>query len=170
MASGKKTYYYSLGVDVNKNAMKSIAIHAKSIGKSAGVATNAPYNDATPGAFFTNNVSRLNSGELARQVVIESIADVVIGCDHPEYDTEAQKLDHPKYDKMGGKEILDGLRANATTFDVASNSGWNTVRDIDSDGTPDPWTFVEDSAGLVQYLYTHCIFPEGFTKSKSRCS
>ena len=157
MASGKKTYYYSLGVDVNKNAMKSIAIHAKGMGKSAGVATNAPYNDATPGAFFTNNVSRLNSGELARQVVIESITDVVIGCDHPEYDTEAQKLDNPEYDKIGGKEILDGLRANATTFDVASNSGWNTVRDIDGDGTPDPWTFVEDSAGLVQYLYSETV-------------
>lgn len=153
IATGKKTYYYSLGVDIKKNALKSIARYAKDMGKAAGVATNAPYNDATPGAFFTNNVDRLNSGELARQVIIESNADVIIGCNHPEYDIHAQKLTEPDYSSIGGIEMLEGLRNNATEFAVASNSGWTQVRDIDGDGTPDPWTFVEDSAGLVQYLH-----------------
>lgn len=152
MSSGKKTYYFSLGVDVERNSMKSIARHAKEMGKSAGVATNSPYYDATPGAFFTNNPSRLSYNDLSRQLVIESNADVVIGCDHPEYDNNGQKKAKPNYKNVGGEEILQGLRAGATTYSIASNSGWTTVQDIDGDGEPDPWTFVEDSASLVQYM------------------
>lgn len=152
LATGKKTYYYSLGVDWELNALKSIGRYAKEIGKSAGVATNSPYNDATPGAYFTNNADRTMSGELARQVIIESNADVVIGCDHPEFDKNAQKKDAPSYDNIGGIEMLEGLRNNATDYAVKSNSGWSTVRDVDGDGQPDPWTFVEDSANLVQYM------------------
>lgn len=154
LATGKKTYYYCLGVDLKKNALKSIARHAKEMGKSAGVATNAPFNDATPGAFFTNNLDRLESEALSRQVIIESNADVVIGANHPEFDKNAQPKAKPSYSSIGGKEMLDGLRAGATTFEVSTISGWSQVRDIDGDGQPDPWTFVEDSAGLVQYLST----------------
>jgi alkaline phosphatase len=64
----------------------------------------------------------------------------------------AQLLSKPDYTNVGGKEIIDGLRAGATEYAVASNSGWTTVRDIDGDGEPDPWTFVEDSASLVKYM------------------
>lgn len=152
MATGKKTYYYSLGVDIERNATKSIARHAKEIGKAAGVATNAPYYDATPGAFFTNNPSRTNYSDLSRQVIIESNADVIIGCDHPEYDKNGQVKEKPDYENIGGKEMLDDLRNGATEYQIASNSGWTTVRDIDGDGIPDPWTFVEDSASLVSYM------------------
>ena len=152
MSTGQKTYYYCLGVDLERNALKSIGRYAKELGKATGVATNSPYYDATPGAFFTNNESRTNYGELSRQVVIESVADVVIGCAHPEFDQDAQPVEEPDYTNVGGKEILDGLREGATEYAVASNSGWTTVRDIDGDGEPDPWTFVEDSASLVKYL------------------
>lgn len=152
MATGQKTYYYCLGVDLERNALKSIGRYAKELGKASGVATNSPYYDATPGAFFTNNESRTNYGELSRQAVIESNADVIIGCAHPEFDQDAQPVENPDYTNVGGKEILDGLREGATEYAVASNSGWTTVRDIDGDDEPDPWTFVEDSASLVQYL------------------
>ena len=152
MATGQKTYYYCLGVDLGRNSLKSIARYAKELGKAAGVATNSPYYDATPGAFFTNNVSRQNYGELSRQAVIESNADVIIGCAHPEFDQDAQPVEEPNYSNIGGKEILDGLREGATEYAVASNSGWTKVQDIDNDGTPDPWTFVEDSASLVKYM------------------
>ena len=152
IASGKKTYYYSLGVDVQQNAMFSIARHAKSIGKAAGVATNAKFYDATPGAFFTNNIDRENSNELSRQAIIESNADVIIGCGHPEYDKNGQLRTTPDYDGLGGETMLQDLRNSATTYQVASNSGMTTVCDIDKDGTPDPWTFVEDSANLVKYM------------------
>ena len=152
MSTGQKTYYYCLGVDLERNALKSIGRYAKELGKASGVATNSPYYDATPGAFFTNNESRTNYGELSRQAVIESNADVIIGCAHPEFDQDAQPVEEPDYTNVGGKEILDGLREGATEYAVASNSGWTTVRDIDGDGEPDPWTFVEDSASLVKYL------------------
>ncbi|MBO7054546.1 MAG: alkaline phosphatase [Bacteroidales bacterium] len=152
MSTGQKTYYYCLGVDLERNALKSIGRYAKELGKASGVATNSPYYDATPGAFFTNNESRTNYGELSRQAVIESNADVIIGCAHPEFDQDAQPVENPDYTNVGGKEILDGLREGATEYAVASNSGWTTVRDIDGDGEPDPWTFVEDSASLVKYL------------------
>ena len=152
IASGKKTYYYSLGVDVQQNAMNSIARYAKSIGKAAGVATNAPFYDATPGAFFTNNIYRENFNELSRQAIIESNADVIIGCGHPEYDKNAQKIATPDYDNIGGETMIQDLRDTATTYQIASNSGWNIVCDIDHDGKPDPWTFVEDSANLVKYM------------------
>ena len=77
IASGTKTYYYGLGVDINKNAVQTIARHAKSMGKSVGVATNIPVSDANL-CVFCNNVSRNNAPEIMRQLIIESKADELL--------------------------------------------------------------------------------------------
>lgn len=153
IASGTKTYYYGLGVDVNKNAVHTIARHAKSMGKSVGLATNIPVADATPAAFLANNVSRNNAAEIMRQLIIESKADVIIGGGHPEYDKHGQLLAKPDYKAIGGLEFWEDLHAGNTLFRTPSNSGWTTVQDIDNDGNPDAWTIIEDSTDFAKYAY-----------------
>ena len=153
IASGTKTYYYGLGVDVHKNAVNTIARHAKSLGKSIGVATNIPISDATPAVFFANNVSRNNAAEITRQLIIESKADVIIGGGHPEYDKHGQLLLKPNYKDIGGLEFWQDIRDGVTTFRTPSNSGWTQVQDIDGDNVPDAWTLIEDSTDFAKYAY-----------------
>lgn len=153
IASGTKTYYYGLGVDINKNAVQTIARHAKTMGKSVGVASNIPVSDATPAVFFANNVSRNNAPEIMRQLIIESKADVIIGGGHPEYDNHGILLANPDYKSIGGQEFWEDIKAGATQYRTPSNSGWTEVQDIDNDGTPDPWTLIEDSIDFAKYAY-----------------
>jgi len=153
IATGKKTYYYSLGVDYDRNAMYSIARHAKeNMQKAIGVATNCRVSDATPAVFFANNASRNNGEEIFRQLIIESKADVIIGSGNPEYDSEGLVRSTGKYQYTGDEEMWEDLKANNTTFRSPSNSGWTEIQDIDGDDTPDPWTLVEDSASFAALM------------------
>ncbi|MDR1761877.1 MAG: alkaline phosphatase, partial [Bacteroidales bacterium] len=145
-STGQKSYYYGLGVSPQKDALTTIARHAKSIGKSAGVASNGVFSSATPAAFFANNVDRESGTEITLQLIIESQADVIVATGHPEYDDEAQKVAKPSYTKFGGEQAWNDFTGGKTEISTPSLSGWNTVQDIDNDGTPDAWTFVDDSA------------------------
>lgn len=152
IASGTKTYYYSLGVDVHQNAVNTIARHAKEIGKSAGVCANIPISDATPAVFFANNVSRNNGGEIYKQLILESKADVIIGGGHPEYDKHGVLKTTPNYSSTGDSFIWEGLTQGAVDYQTSSNSGWTSVQDCDGDGQPDPWTLVDDSASICSLI------------------
>ncbi len=174
IASGLKTYYYSLGVDHKGNATSSVARYAKSIGKSAGVVTYCGVTGATPSVFFANNLSRDNKPEIFKQLIIESEADVLIGSGHPLYNSEGLLYESegkkPKYDRAGNQEMWEDLLAGNTTFRSPSNAGWTTVQDINGDGTPDPWTIISDSIDYAKILSGNKELPNrilGFVKTES---
>lgn len=152
IASGTKTFYYGLGVDIHRNGLNTIAHYAKTLNKSVGVASNIPFSDATPAVFFANNVSRNNAAEISRQMIIESDCDLIIGAGHPEYDKHGLLKTTPSYTSIGGTEFWEDLIAEKTTFRTPTNSGWTEVQDIDNDGTPDPWTIIQDSSEFSQMI------------------
>ncbi|MFO7867763.1 MAG: alkaline phosphatase [Bacteroidales bacterium] len=154
IASGTKTYYYCMGVDKDGNAVNTIARHSKALGKSVGIVSTKSIFDATPAAFFANNISRNNYGEITRQLLIESKIDVLIGADHPEYNVNAEITGSPDYDDMGGEDFWHEINAGNTVFSTPSNSGWTEVQDCNRDGIRDPWTLIEDSADF-DYFMTH---------------
>ena len=146
MASGIKTFYYGMGLDLDFNAINTIAQHAKSLNKSTGVISTETINNATPSVFAAHNISRKKMGQISLEMLIESQLDVLIGAGHPEYDKDAKMLDSAVYDTFNSKECWDALKAGNTTLPVASNSGWTTVQDVDGDGKPDPWQLITENA------------------------
>ena len=142
MASGKKTYYYGMGLDLNFNAINTIAQYAKAIGKSSGLITTEPLNDATPSIFASHNISRNNKEQISLEMLIESELDVLIGTGHPEYTNDAELATIPNYSVFGGKDTWDALSKGMVTLPTKSNSGWSTVQDVNGDGKPDAWKLV----------------------------
>jgi len=144
MGSGKKSYYYGLGVDLDFNSLNTIAQYAKTIGKSSGVITTMGFNNATPAAFGAHNLDRTLYDEIGKELLIESTFDVLIGAGHPEYSNDNELKEEPDYSDFGGKGNWDAATNNATEYPIPSNSGWTEVQDIDGDNVPDPWTLVTD--------------------------
>ncbi len=106
IASGRKTYNASIGMDIYFKPLKSIAEKAKELGKSAGLVTSVPFAHATPASFASHNVNRNNYEEIAREM-IESNMDIIFGCGHPDYDDDGKKVESPDYQYVGGKKYWE---------------------------------------------------------------
>ncbi len=104
IASGRKTYNSSIGMDIYFKPLKSIAVKAKELGKSAGLVTTVPFAHATPASFASHNVNRDNYEEIAREMIKSNI-DVIFGCGHPDYDDDGNKTTTPDYQYVGGKKF-----------------------------------------------------------------
>ncbi len=141
LATGKKTYDGSINVDIEGNNLFTIAEHALSLGKKAGVITSVQFSHATPAGFIAHNKNRNNYAEIAREMLLNSTLSVIIGTGHPDYDENA--LYNPGingYDYVGGEKSWNDL--------ISGNSTLNgqVPADIDGDNIPDHWTLIQDSA------------------------
>ncbi|MCD8183673.1 MAG: alkaline phosphatase [Bacteroides sp.] len=65
LATGSKTYNGAIGVDVNKNALQTVAEKAKKAGKKVGVTTSVSVDHATPAAFYAHQPDRNMYYEIA---------------------------------------------------------------------------------------------------------
>ena len=146
MATGKKTYMRSIGIGVNGEALYNITQRAKDLGKSAGIVTSVQLSHATPAGYVAHNANRGNYSEIAREMILDSRLDVIMGCGHPLYDNDNQLTDSINYKYVGGKESWEGLESGSISYKIASNSGNEKVRDCDGDGRPDPWRLIDDRA------------------------
>lgn len=144
LATGYKTFANSIGMDVNQNALLNITQHGKLLKKSAGVVTSVQFSHATPAGFVAHNVSRHNYSQIAREMLLESKLDVIMGCGHPYFDNDGKALPAASsFDYVGGQELWTYLAAGGTSAGLASNPGNFSVQDCDGDGVPDPWVLVE---------------------------
>jgi alkaline phosphatase len=145
MATGVKSYYKGIGVDLDGNPVMNITEVAKAHGKSAGVVTSVEWTHATPAAFVAHNVHRDNYDQLGRSMLLDSKIDVIMGCGHPYFDNDGRLLENPNTFKyVGGEDAWTSLKNGETVFGVPSISGNNTVKDCDGDGQPDAWTLIEN--------------------------
>jgi alkaline phosphatase len=64
---------------------------------AVGVVTNVPFNHATPAGFLAYNESRSNYHALARELVWESGATVIMGTGHPFYNDDGERLEAPRH-------------------------------------------------------------------------
>lgn len=141
MATGKKTYSKSIGMDVRQIPIENLTEFAKRLGKSAGVVSNVPLSHATPAGFATHNVARSNYEEIALSMFLDSRLDVIMGAGHPEFDNDGKPVTTgQEYKYVGGRNTWQALKKNATEFPDPSSAGSNMVHDCNGDGIPDPWT------------------------------
>lgn len=132
MAAGQKTYRYAVGFDCRRKPLTNIVEMAERSGRSSGVVTTVPFSHATPAAFVAHNVTRRNYEELAREMILNSTVDVIMGAGHPWYDQNGKLLDKPKtFQYVGGEKLWEDLQKG-----VVGN-------DTDGDGEKDIWTIVE---------------------------
>lgn len=79
IATGVKTYNGAIGVGPDGQPVPTVLELAKRSGKSVGLVTTCQVTDATPAAFASHVVSRIDQREIARQFIEESHVDVILG-------------------------------------------------------------------------------------------
>lgn len=97
MAAGVKTYNGAIGVDVEKERVKTALEIAKEEGKSTGLVSTSHVNHATPASFGTHNESRKNYDEIADDYYDEMIdgehkVDVLLGGGTDYFEREDRNL------------------------------------------------------------------------------
>jgi len=143
IACGEKTYNGAIGMDVNKQPIENLSEVAKRLNKSAGVVTSVMLSHATPAVFVAHNEHRNNYSEIAKEMLLDSKVDVIIGAGHPYYNHDGERLPQAKTFKYVGDSLIwVGLTKNSTKFIVDGKK--KTVADIDGDNIPDAWYFVEN--------------------------
>lgn len=130
LASGVKTSNGAIGVDTLKQPLANIFELAENAKKSTGVVTSVPFSHATPAGFVAHDTSRGNYFTIAEKMLLTSAADVIIGCGHPFYSNDGERLSEPKFEYI-----------NAEVWQSVING--NAGADADGDGDGDPWTFIE---------------------------
>jgi len=133
MATGVKTYNAAIGVDVHKKPVLNLVERAEQLGKSTGVVTSVPFSHATPAGFTVHNPHRDNYQEIARQMIFDSNARVIMGCGNPDYDSNGSQTANPNY------KYID------SSAWVVLKSG-SAGGDADGDGKPDHWKFIQTCA------------------------
>lgn len=144
MATGHKTTNGVIGLDPEGERLENVVERAEARGKATGVVTNVPFSHATPAGFSVHNEARGNYAEIAREMILESGLDVIMGAGHPEYDEDGRRLPVPRLDSPKAFGDWDERHRY-----VGGAALWRAIRqgnvggDADGDGVPDRWTLVE---------------------------
>ena len=111
LATGTKTYNGAIGVDVDKQALRSVAYRAQASGKKVGIATSVSVDHATPAAFYAHQENRNYYYEIACELP-QSGFDFFAGAGFlkPSTTSDKQKAT-PVYEVIeeGGYAIARGL-------------------------------------------------------------
>jgi alkaline phosphatase len=97
LSSGVKTIDPRVGLDSHDEPVFHLARLAQTVGKASGTVTNVPFHHATPAGFLGHNENRNNYHELARELILESGATVIMGSGHPFYNDDGTRLENPRH-------------------------------------------------------------------------
>lgn len=152
IACGEKTYNGAIGMDINKHPIENISEVAKKRNKSAGVVTSVMLSHATPAVFVAHNEHRNNYSAIAKEMLLESKMDVIIGAGHPYFNHDGERLSQARtFQYVGDSIIWVGLKKGEVEFQVDGKT--KTVADIDGDKVSDPWTLVEKKQDFEQIAF-----------------
>jgi len=134
IATGHKTYDGAIGVLGSKEKpepVQNAVERAEELGRSTGVITTVTFSHATPAGFVAHNPSRDNYEEIAREMLLKSKADVVMGSGNPYYDYDGKKREKPSFKFVGGEDTWNAVCAGTAGADA------------DGDGIADPWKLIQ---------------------------
>lgn len=120
MACGVKTKDGAIGVDAGGRRVKNVVERAEELGKATGVVTSVPLSHATPAGFVAHNRGRGAYEAIAREMLLESGCEVIMGCGHPLWDNGGELVPAEKVDYryVGGadtwRKLLLGLAGGAS--------------------------------------------------------
>jgi alkaline phosphatase len=133
MATGQKTDNGRIGVDAQNTPLLNLVERFEALGKSTGVVTSVQFSHATPAGFAAHNPDRGDYAQIAREMILESALDVIMGCGHPWYDKQGRLVsEKADFRYVGGEPAWRQLIAGVAGCDA------------DGDGKDDPWTFIEN--------------------------
>ena len=87
--------------------------------------TTVPFSHATPACLGAHNVSRNHYAAIAREMVLDSPLDLIMGCGHPAWDDDGKAREDPSashYKYVGGRELWDKLLTGTT------GRGWTLIQ------------------------------------------
>ncbi|MBU0473663.1 MAG: alkaline phosphatase [Bacteroidetes bacterium] len=165
LATGTKTYKARLSVDTLGNILQTVLDFAETIGKSTGVVTTVPFSNATPAAFVAHNASRYQYKEIAKEMIMDSKVDVIMGGGHPFYNPDGTPIKSINERFVGEKEAYDmvvgdssALKNEEKIFNyVGGKNTWDALKngeagsDADNDGINDPWQLIENREMFQKY-------------------
>lgn len=131
MATGVKTNDDTVCLRPDGKKLTSVIEVAELLGKKTGTVTSVTFCHATPASFLTHAENRYAYEKIAKQIISESAADVVMGCGHPYYDRSGRPVEEPDFHYVGDRETWEAL--------IRGEAG----ADADGDGRPDPWTVIQ---------------------------
>ncbi len=145
LASGVKTLNGAIGVGQDSKPVPTIVDKAESQGKSTGIVSSVHIAHATPASFAAHDRSRAKYEKLAREMIMDSKVDVIMGPGHPEFGEDGEAVDHEgdakRHGYVGGIDTWTAVKAGEAGADA------------DNDGDADPWTLVE-SRDAIRKLMT----------------
>ena len=78
-STGHKSFNGAIGVDTKGRALRTLLEDARRMGKSTGLVTTSQVTDATPAAYAAHVSDRAQQSEIARQFLVRSKPDVILG-------------------------------------------------------------------------------------------
>ena len=132
MATGIKTYNKYIAVDTSNNKIKTILERAEELGKSTGIVTSVLFSHATPACFVAHNISRANYDSIAREMIVDSHLEVLMGCGHPYFDDNGNRTSDTTFNFVGGKNTWEALEAG------------QIGNDADGDAIIDFWKLIQE--------------------------
>ena len=78
-STGHKSFNGAIGVDTKGRALRTLLEDARRMGKATGLVTTSQVTDATPAAYAAHVSDRAEQSEIARQYLVRSKPDVILG-------------------------------------------------------------------------------------------
>ena len=171
ISTGKKTNRGVLCVDTLNQPLENLCDKYEKIGKSTGVVSTVPFANATPAGIIAHNANRQNYVDIAKEMILESSADVIIGGGHPFYNPDGSLVSEVAERYVGSKEVWDmnnggkpltsedGKMIPESEFRyVGGKEVWDALsngtagNDADGDGEVDPWTLIQDRESFQKFM------------------
>ncbi len=147
--TGTKSYNGTIGMSIYQDSLTNISQAAKEKGKSVGVVSSVQLSHATPASFVAHNKSRNNYEEIAQYMFFNTKADVIMATGNPDFNNNGEpEQGNPQY--VGGQEIWDMLKENDQRMVFETTDKTFSVKDIDGDQKPDPWTLIQKREEFVK--------------------
>jgi alkaline phosphatase len=144
LASGVKTLNGAIGVDRDGEHVPTIVDKAESLGKATGVVSSVQIAHATPASFVAHNKSRGKYEDIAREMIMESAVDVIMGAGHPGFGDNGEAVDFEDDEKR--QRYVGGIETWAAVKE--GNAG----ADADGDGDGDPWVLLETREAIRELM------------------
>jgi len=141
MSTGVKTTNGAIGVDKDKAPLEHAVQVAEKTGKATGVVTSVQMSHATPAAFVAHVKGRGAYADIAKEMLLESGCEVIMGAGHPWYDNDG---------KLVLTKDANGVETTPNSYRfVGDEALWRECvagaagGDCDGDGQPDAWKLIQ---------------------------
>jgi len=122
--TGVKTTKGRIGTSVSGAYLYTLAQLVTRVDKATGAVTSVQISHATPAGVWAQNDSRQNYEQIAREMVLRSGLDVIMGAGHPLFDNNGEQIEPGTntYEFVGGEDTWEALVAGTT------GRGWTLIQ------------------------------------------